>query len=84
MGTIVYGGCVEPGGIELDDETFRVDCPRCGSADAVQHVWEACEAGCINGYKNLYCEACGYCEGDSLHPEFDPGPDDEADHDDEP
>jgi C4-type Zn-finger protein len=80
MGAIVYGSFMEGGWMELDDETFCVECPRCGSADAVRHVWEACEAGCINEYKSLYCEACGYREGDSLHPESDPGPDREADY----
>lgn len=26
--TIVYGGCIEPGGMELEDETVSVKWPR--------------------------------------------------------
>ena len=33
--TQVYGGCIEPGGMELTDEYETIPCPRC--AEPAQH-----------------------------------------------
>jgi hypothetical protein len=61
--TRVYGGCIEPGGMELDDETEEVPCPRCGEP-AVHRRVELCEGGSINCYDYTRCYACGYLGGD--------------------
>lgn len=61
--TIVFGNTIEPGGMELDDDSHQADCPECGSADAEQHFWEECDGGCINQYHRLTCHACGKSSG---------------------
>ena len=61
--TRVYGSTIEPGGMELDDETEEVPCPRCGEP-AVRRRVELCECGSINCYDFTRCRACGYLKGD--------------------
>jgi DNA-directed RNA polymerase subunit RPC12/RpoP len=61
--TRVYGGCVEPGGFDLDDDLETIECPKCGGA-AFERYWEACEAGSINQYHTIRCTECGHEEGD--------------------
>ncbi len=62
--TIVYGGCIEPGGMKLDDNCCDVKCPSCGKPNATSRFWEMNDGGCINSYKSIYCKDCGYFEGD--------------------
>jgi predicted RNA-binding Zn-ribbon protein involved in translation (DUF1610 family) len=59
-----YGGCIEPGGWELDDERYVTPCPKCGKpADA----WRVEKAeGSLNVYTGIRCDHCGYERGD--HP----------------
>ena len=59
----VYGGCIEPGGMELDDDTYEAKCPECGSEHARKRSWQGCEGGSINNYWSLNCEDCGYSDG---------------------
>lgn len=61
--TRVYGGCIEPGGIELDDTVEMEACPECGRL-AHYRYWEACEDGSINTYSSVCCGHCGYFKGD--------------------
>ncbi|MBZ5763353.1 hypothetical protein LAV84_27770 [Rhizobium sp. VS19-DR104.2] len=71
--TRVYGGCIEPGGMELDDEAYSIKCPECGR-DAKRHDWEAADGGCINSYWSERCAHCGYADGNSdggLDDDFD-------------
>ena len=70
--TIVYGGCIEPGGIELDDETVSVKCPVC-QGNAVQRYWESCDGGSINRYSTFACSDCGHLDGDLPDFCFDDG-----------
>jgi len=72
MTTRVYGGCVEPGGFDLDDDIEAIKCPECGG-EAYERYWEACEAGSINQYHTIRCTECGHEEGDL--------PDDSDDYD---
>ncbi|WP_146037718.1 hypothetical protein [Xanthomonas citri] len=72
--TIVYGGCVEPGGMELDNDVYSIDCPECGR-DASKHSWQRCE-GSINHYWSVHCNHCGYRDGndaDDADDEYPPG-----------
>ncbi len=71
--TKVYGGCVEPGGMELDDEAYSIECSECGR-NAKRHDWESAEGGCINSYWSERCAHCGYADGNSdsgLEDDFD-------------
>jgi hypothetical protein len=61
--TRVYGGGIELGGIDLDDDIELVECPHCGE-DALERYWETCEAGSININHTIICTACDYAEGD--------------------
>lgn len=58
--TRVYGGCVEPDGMELDDETYAIECPNCG-CEAVGRTAEAAKCGSINVYHTW---SCGHCMED--------------------
>ena len=62
--TRVYGGCVELGGMDLDDEHSTEPCPRC---DIPAHRWhcERVEGGAINLYSGMHCAACGHHTGDA-------------------
>ncbi len=62
---IVYGGCIEPGGMELDDETVTMKCPAC-RGKAVQRYWESYDGGSIDQKSTLACSECGHAEGDLL------------------
>lgn len=59
--TIVYGGCIEPGGMKLDNEVYSTECPQCGQ-EASKHSWQRCE-GSINHYWSVHCNHCGYRDG---------------------
>ncbi len=61
--TRVYGGCIEPGGMALDDLSQVDACPEC-ERPAHYRYWEACEAGAINGYSSISCDHCGFVDGD--------------------
>jgi hypothetical protein len=50
MGTIVYGSCVEPGGMGLDNSSSEGKCPDCKAAGAVFQYWESCHSGAINNH----------------------------------
>lgn len=58
------GACIEPGGLELMNETRTISCDTCGK-DAVYHQWESCELGCINSHWRWQCDNCG-AERESL------------------
>lgn len=51
------GSCIEPGGMELDNEYYPVDCPCCGK-EARAHFWQQVEGGSINNYRNYSCDHC--------------------------
>ena len=59
--TRAYGGCIEPGGMDLDDHTREIDCPSCGHEKAVERTYEKAE-GCINRYVSVNCSRCGHFE----------------------
>lgn len=56
---IAYGGCCEPGGLELTDESWTGACPnpKCGK-DAKYFRWERAE-GSLNVYTGYVCDHCG-------------------------
>lgn len=58
----VYGGCIEPGGMELDDDWWEAPCPECRKPARHGHVQQL-EGGWINAYFPISCEACGLHEG---------------------
>ncbi len=60
---VVYGSCVEPEGMELDNLVLPVECPKCGNS-ARYCEWEHCEGGVIERYGNTYCAHCEYFAGD--------------------
>jgi len=62
--TLVFGSCIEPGGMELDNDRDEVECPMC-HGKAVARTWEACEGGSLNIYSNLHCTKCNHFEGDT-------------------
>lgn len=64
MATRVFGPGVEPGGMDLDDNQYEVQCPAC-KGNAIARYWEACEGGAINAYNNIHCTVCGHFEGDT-------------------
>lgn len=63
--TRAYGGCVEPGGMDLTEVYQQQPCPKCGQP---AHSWwiERAE-GTLNLYEGLSCTACGYSKGE--HPD---------------
>lgn len=61
---LVYGGCVEPGGVALDDDRRKVKCPACGVLSAVRRDWENATGGSINRYWSINCEQCGFTDGE--------------------
>ncbi|MER9048226.1 hypothetical protein NKH89_13385 [Mesorhizobium sp. M0923] len=69
--TRVYGGCIEPGGIDLDDDVEVIECPHCGG-DAFERYWETCEAGSIDRNHTIICTACDHAEGDLPDSYFEP------------
>lgn len=73
IGQVVYGGCVEPGGMVLEDETV-VDarCPKCHRMTAHYRYWETAE-GCINQHWAVECQSCGHCDGDGYDEQYDYG-----------
>jgi len=58
----VYGGCIEPGGMELDDERYEAPCPTCGKP-ARHHYFQQLDGGCINPYHTIDCDHCGHSSG---------------------
>ena len=63
--TRVYGSCIEPGGMELDEEWTTDSCPKCNVPDASHWFCERLEGGTINQYIGMKCTDCGYSEGDA-------------------
>ncbi len=65
---IVYGGCIEPGGMELEDRYWEAPCPRC--CEPAEHgMLERAHTGSINHYPTIRCSHCGHAEGfDALIP----------------
>lgn len=63
----VFGGLIEPGGMELSDEHREVLCRACGMP-ADRHLFERLDAGCINSYEHIVCGSCGHEEGDDGTP----------------
>ena len=63
----VYGGCVEPGGMLLENDGYEEACPACGETATACH-WEAAESGAINTYTSLSCAHCGFFETDWSEP----------------
>ncbi|PJR10242.1 hypothetical protein CEJ86_29860 [Sinorhizobium meliloti] len=61
--TTVFGGCIEPEGYELSDDTIVTECTWCGG-EAHQRFWETCEAGSINLNHTIICTVCGAADGD--------------------
>lgn len=61
--TRVYGGCIEPGGFELDNDVEAIVCPSC-RGEALSRYWETCEGGSINQNRTIICTECSHAEGD--------------------
>src|SRR5690606_18569645 len=61
--TRVYGGCVEPDGLDLDNDLQVIACPKC-DGEAYERFWAACEGGSIHQYHTIICTECGHAEGD--------------------
>ncbi|MCE4281924.1 hypothetical protein ABQW67_20050 [Xanthomonas hortorum] len=68
--TIVYGGCIEPGGMELDEDGYEIECPKC-QRTAHRSDWEAVEGGAVNVYWHESCAHCGYRDSNEEDDEFD-------------
>lgn len=64
----VYGPCIEPGGMELDDEYFEAPCPSCGEL-ARNHVFQQVHGGSINAYHTIDCDHCGHSNGYDFMPD---------------
>ena len=60
--TIVYGGCIEPEGMEIDDVRDVATCPNC-DGEAVRWFVEDASSGSVNAYFGLRCDGCGHAEG---------------------
>ena len=58
----VYGSCIEPGGMELEDDWWTAPCPGCGKPARHGHVQQL-EGSCINTCFPVSCDACGHHEG---------------------
>lgn len=58
----VYGGCIEPGGMELDNERYAGPCPDCAKP-ARHHYFQQLDGGCINPYHTTDCPHCGHSSG---------------------
>ena len=59
----VWGGCVEPEGMDLDDGRYGGACPRRDRPAVRWHVERA--DGSINVHTGLRCDACGHHGGDN-------------------
>ncbi|GJI98155.1 hypothetical protein RugamoR57_48730 [Duganella caerulea] len=62
--TTVYGPGVEPGGMELDNETLIDACKECGGPICQYRFWETLDGGCINRHWSVYCPDCGFEDSD--------------------
>jgi hypothetical protein len=58
----VYGGCIEPGGMDLDYDAWTAPCPQCGRPSDYRTI-DRCDGGCINSYRTVACDHCGHREG---------------------
>lgn len=58
----VYGACIEPGGIELDNDHDDAPCPTCRKP-ARHHYFEQVDGGCINVHHTIDCDHCGHRSG---------------------
>ncbi|HFN7318102.1 TPA: hypothetical protein ACHGRL_004248 [Escherichia coli] len=59
---LVFGNTVEPGGMELDDDTYMDKCPVCG--ELAKHRFYERGEGSVNTYQSITCSHCGYHEDD--------------------
>lgn len=64
MTTIMYGPGVEPGGMELDDDTMVDDCEECGGLNCRYRFWQTLDGGCINTHWSIRCPDCGFSDSD--------------------
>jgi len=56
--TRVYGSCIEPGGMLLNNETHTIECPECGAL-CPERLYETCD-GSINQRFSISCAHCGF------------------------
>ena len=63
----VYGGCIEPGGVDLEDTEWNGSCPKCYGA-ARFFSWERAESGSLNIYTGFRCTQCGASRCDPWWP----------------
>jgi hypothetical protein len=63
-GYVYCGSCVEPGGFELEDDSYEDTCPQCESGRAIFRSWETNDGGCINLHWSVYCPDCGHQDCD--------------------
>lgn len=54
----VYGNTIEPGGLELDNDSYIAPCKECGKQATYRH-WETLDGGCINPHWRWDCNHCG-------------------------
>jgi hypothetical protein len=59
---IVYGGCIETGGVELEDHLWEAPCPCC-MMPAEHGMLERAHTGSINLYPVVRCAHCGHSQG---------------------
>lgn len=59
----IYGGCIEPEGQELDNDTCAHECDHCGGRGFTRN-WQAAEGGSLNFYSRTWCADCHHEEGD--------------------
>lgn len=67
--TMVYGPGVEPGGMQLDDDTYIDECEECGSPNCRYRYWQTLDGGSINQHWSSDCPDCGASDSD---PNADP------------
>ncbi len=51
------GSCIEPGGMELDNDKYEVPCDVCGNNKIIRN-WQDLEGGSINNHSSEYCHTC--------------------------
>lgn len=60
MNSIVYNGCTEPEGMELDWHEYFGKCSECGDESCTFISYERADGGAVNKYKISNCAKCGY------------------------